>query len=1294
MKPLYRLYRRSLTIIWTAAALVLVLVAVIAGMAELLLPYADRYQTQVEARLSKFVGQPVRFDSLAGSWDVTGPEFEISGLSVYADDADQGAPELVVEHARVKFSLLNYLFPNRPFYEFEIVGAELLLLRDADGVLKLSGLSSDKPMDISELLTLFSSIEIMDFTDVSLQVKDAISGFSMTFNSSLAQVQYANNEIVAGWHAQLAKDNSAFSLDALVGELAGEMDGSLSLHLEESVPQSLRVYVSSKINQPDQFLSMFAEDWRQTAKGEIEAEAWLEWQAGEPLQLSGNLAATGLEWQLAAEDIPVKLDELSTDWRLHWVDNQHWSIALAKLSAVNVGQDLLQGEVLLMVAPDAETSMHLQTGQADLAFAQSLLRPLASKLNWQYPWLATTVNGQLENLSLELDNNNQLSSLSLLAKQVSIQGNAEQLSLGPLDVKVNFARAEGVLSLSATNAELNWPTVFSQRQHWDKFECQLDFNLTTAAQLQLKTQLCELENVDVSLGLELSLLMSEGEPVVDAQVLINHLSAASLKKYWPDQVMSKRSISWLNPAFSIGEVRGAQIQLLGKLSEFPFRDGNGIFSARIPAYNMSLEFNRNWPNLEKTDAVVTFDNLLMRVQAKTSTTNGIEISSASAKLDFRDKLIIDIKLDEQVQAEELMAYLQASPLEEIMNLSLKPVQISGPAKVKGRLIFYMDGRKEWFDVSGQVALKSASLFLPDWRIQLDKLNGVLDWSEHGVSVTEMTAKLGAAEARINLLAGPEKAAGNILQAQLQTVSTVNNLMPPDLRLVDKIDHYLAGATSWDIGITIEERRPDGSMPLYLDLESDLQGMAMNFPAPLHKLTEDSWPVKIHIPLQGPDRQLVIKFMDRLGLRASLDKGRGKAESIRVLLGDDTVGEPRKGYFDLGGVAAEFNLDGWVGILSTRAASQNNLAIAPGNLAFEAAQLGFLGRQIANTRLEINYLNDSYEAVFSGPSISGRIRLPGGGRKALVADFDRLILPVSEDELPTLELNPAELPPMHLYAREFGFGHLSLKETRIETYPVKGGLRFETLEGNFNTVHLIASGDWMQTPQGGQHSQFNLHISAETIDELMQALDFDAGVTGGQSMIDFDGGWDDSPIAFTAASLNGSLELSVRDGRLIDADPGAGRLLGLISLQALPRRLMFDFRDVFKQGFSFDSAKGKFEIENGVIHITNMKVKSPAAEMLIYGATDMNKRKYDQLIRVRPGVGATLPVLGAIAGGPGGAAAGLALQTLFRKALGKAAEAVYTVTGSWDDPVITQLNKEEMRKRDDVSTAKPKGSKNR
>jgi len=94
--------------------------------------------------------------------------------------------------------------------------------------------------------------------------------------------------------------------------------------------------------------------------------------------------------------------------------------------------------------------------------------------------------------------------------------------------------------------------------------------------------------------------------------------------------------------------------------------------------------------------------------------------------------------------------------------------------------------------------------------------------------------------------------------------------------------------------------------------------------------------------------------------------------------------------------------------------------------------------------------------------------------------------------------------------------------------------------------------------------------------------------------------------------------------------------------------------------------------------------SAAAEISILGSTDLVAQTFDYTFAVRPGVSKTLPVIGAIAGGPVGAAADLALQGLLRDALGEAAEAVYSIRGPWADPTVERVDKPPKKKSTTVS----------
>ena len=81
-------------------------------------------------------------------------------------------------------------------------------------------------------------------------------------------------------------------------------------------------------------------------------------------------------------------------------------------------------------------------------------------------------------------------------------------------------------------------------------------------------------------------------------------------------------------------------------------------------------------------------------------------------------------------------------------------------------------------------------------------------------------------------------------------------------------------------------------------------------------------------------------------------------------------------------------------------------------------------------------------------------------------------------------------------------------------------------------------------------------------------------------------------------------------------------MGLLSIQALPRRLSLDFSDVFDSGFTFDEANGTFRMENGMATTDDILLSSSVAKISMSGSTDLVAQEYDQLMTIRPGLGNT------------------------------------------------------------------------
>ena len=156
-----------------------------------------------------------------------------------------------------------------------------------------------------------------------------------------------------------------------------------------------------------------------------------------------------------------------------------------------------------------------------------------------------------------------------------------------------------------------------------------------------------------------------------------------------------------------------------------------------------------------------------------------------------------------------------------------------------------------------------------------------------------------------------------------------------------------------------------------------------------------------------------------------------------------------------------------------------------------------------------------------------------------------------------------------------------------------------------------------------------------------------------------------------------LLFDIGKGELEEVKPGAaGRVFGLLSFAAIPRRLALDFNDLFGKGFDFTSIKGSFDIANGTATTQDFTLNSEAAKIEISGPVDLVNQRYDQVVKVIPNVSSTLPLAGAVAGGPVGLGVGTAILLvdklagrLFDKQIVNLISYSYKLKGSWLNPEL-------------------------
>jgi uncharacterized protein YhdP len=181
--------------------------------------------------------------------------------------------------------------------------------------------------------------------------------------------------------------------------------------------------------------------------------------------------------------------------------------------------------------------------------------------------------------------------------------------------------------------------------------------------------------------------------------------------------------------------------------------------------------------------------------------------------------------------------------------------------------------------------------------------------------------------------------------------------------------------------------------------------------------------------------------------------------------------------------------------------------------------------------------------------------------------------------------------------------------------------------------------------------------------------------GGKGTMEGEISWNGLPFSFDVPSLSGNINLDIASGQFLKVEPGAAKLLGVLSLQSIPRRLTLDFRDVFSEGFAFDGINGNAHITNGVASTGNLKMRGVSATVLIDGKADIAKESQNLRAVVIPEINAgAASVAYALAINPVIGAGTFLAQLFLREPLMRAFTFEYAITGAWSDPNVVKIDR--------------------
>ena len=377
-------------------------------------------------------------------------------------------------------------------------------------------------------------------------------------------------------------------------------------------------------------------------------------------------------------------------------------------------------------------------------------------------------------------------------------------------------------------------------------------------------------------------------------------------------------------------------------------------------------------------------------------------------------------------------------------------------------------------------------------------------------------------------------------------------------------------------------------------------------------------------------------------------------------------------------------------------TKNNRDSAGGitGIDFNLGRLTAYGRPFDNIKIKGRRDVETWAMSASSKELDGDFTWRASAfdeRGAVRARLKKLVLadePASVDataNIPIAELKQTEgdLPALDIVADEFSFKGRWLGKLELNATPQVDSWKIDKLDISNGHVKIEMDGIWQrygdpfQPPSVGSVKSLttmNVKIDSSNLNALFNQFGFGDQMRGGRGGLEGKISWPGHSYQFQLASLAGEFTVNAERGQFAKITPGAGKLLGLISLQSIPRRLTFDFRDLFSEGFAFDSIDGDLTITNGIIFAKKFDINGPAANVKMTGDISLPNERQNLTLIVAPKLSGVAAVGTALLVNPVVGLGVLLGGELLRSPLEKVLSVQYSVTGTWDNPVVDRTGK--------------------
>ena len=1215
------------------------------------MPLIADYREQLAAQLSTYLGTPVAIGEVSARWYGLRPLLEFG--EVVLGDADE---RLHADRVTVDLSARDLLFGSvLHALRVTIDGMQLTLVREPGGQVRLEGVG---PLFEGGELVLPNRLHLVDTRVIWIDRRTNTPPLSIDDVTVVLARRDTRLRLRAILETASGKAELSASLDGYLAST--QWHGETYLRIEGlDVAQVFAPYIS-----PDYGLRDL----------EVDLESWTTWQDATPTHAQGQVEIRDLELRPPQEaDTSALLVARAASRFTIDRDALGWRAGFRDLEIVTDDRAWPRSDLAIGAANLPEGGSRI-SASADYLRIQDVVDILEVRPPWprlRDPLGYLQPRGELHDVRLQAD-------LGPDGADWRISADFEGISSRPTD------RAPGVdnlsgrlhmqtghlrLELASRDAILDFPNIFRDPLELRELSGRIDLLLGDAG-WRLHTAQLVADSPHIATRTRLDLLARHGRsPFIDLQTDFRDADAAFAKRYYPVGVLRKTLVEWLDHAIVSGRVVSGAALLRGSLDQFPFENSrNGIFQTVFTTEDVVLDYRTGWPRIEQLDAQVSFHGNQLHIEADSGTIYDTRITGVEAHIErLKPPSAVHIRGQLEGPLQDVLRALQEDALRERFGKFAAALKGAGDSHLALDFTVPLTQTGD-HALDGTLSFADARLTLPAWDLTLDRIQGDLNFGLNGLAATGIRGRALRAPVTLDVLPADDGA------TRVRTRGTFS--VPNISRQLPAIPLQMAeGKAAFVIDVDIPSNRSAANDPILLAVDSDLEGIRIDLPEPFGKSSEASGTLAVRLPLGGDATTGRLDYGGEVSAAFS-----GDGPRVDLMFGQTAEPQDEPG-IRVGGRLRQLDVTAWRSALA-RLQSDNRQEPPPLTIDLEIDELLAGPLSIDQLHLRLARRAGIWWGAADAADLAGSFRFSQTlSESPLRIDLGRLHLrlPIADQDAaasPPPDANtgpdPSSLPDVLLSISELHLNEAVLGRLNLTTRREPEGLRITELSLKGGQLELMGSGLWSSA---GGEIQTSVQGEASTpgLGDLLVDLGYSRQLEEAQGKFRFDLSWPGNPSQLHRTTLQGTLGLGIAAGRLVELDPGVTRVVGLLNLNALTRRLRLDFRDFYKKGYSFDSITGDFVFDASMARTDKLTVLAPTGRIDLRGSADLINGSLDQRVTVTPKLDATLPIAGALAGGPVAGVAVLMAQQVLTKQVDRITGFDYAVSGPWADPNIVPLD---------------------